>query len=572
MTTKLYEAHGGPLNDLVVSTQRAEKLKKQSIHWPSITLNSQQISELTLLMNGGFSPLKGFMNQRAYRSVADTMRLPDGTLWPLPICLSVNEEIAKKLKTTEKLALLDPEGFMLAVLTVDDIWPLDTEYEAAKVFETNDTTHPGVTALYQRDKKYYVGGTIEGIQHPISFAFRRQRHTPNELRQVFQKLGWRRIVGFHTHNPLHRLQYDATLQAMEKAKASLLLHPVVEQVRPGEIDAYTRVRSYLRLIQKYPPHMMMLSLLPMSRYLAGPKEALLHAIVRKNFGCTHFAVGWRHADPGGNGASSDYFYAPGEASDLAASHENELGIGIVPLDELVYSKTNDNFVSAKAIHEDQEIALCDDQAFHQRFREGKPIPKWYTFPEVAEEMRKAYPERHKQGVTIFCTGLSGAGKSTIAKVLYARFLEMGGRPVTLLDGDIVRLNLSSELGFSKKHRDLNVRRIGFVAGEITKNRGIAICAPIAPYTATRQAIRGQIEQYGGFIEVHVNTPIEVCEARDRKGLYAKARAGKIKDFTGVDDPYEAPERPEIMLDTTDLTPDEAVQDVMLYLERAGYIK
>ena len=572
MNSSSYDAHGGSLVDLIVSADRAEELKHNALNWPSITLNSRQLSELTLLMNGGFSPLTGFMNKADYLSVLETMHLVDGTLWPIPVCLGVSEEIAEKLKTTEKLALLDQEGFMLAVLNVTDIWPVDPEREAASVFGTSDNTHPGVSTLYQREQKYYVGGIIEGIQHPISFAFRRQRHTPKELRRVFGKLGWRRIVGFHTHNPLHCLQYEATLQAMESAKASLLLHPVVEQVRPGEIDAYTRVRCYLRLTQKYPPHMMMLSLLPMSRYLAGPRETLLHAIVRKNYGCTHFAVGWRHADPGGNGSSSDYFYGPGEAVDLALSLEKELGIGIIPLDELVYSKSDDSFIPAKETDGEQRINRCDDKAFHQRFREGKPVPKWFTFPEVAEEMRKAYPERHKQGLTIFCTGLSGAGKSTIAKVLYARFLEMGGRPVTLLDGDIVRLNLSSELGFSKTHRDLNVRRIGFVAGEITKNRGIAICAPIAPYAATRQSIREQIEQYGGFIEVHINTPIEVCEARDRKGLYAKARAGEIKGFTGVDDPYEVPEKPEILLDTTDVTPDEAVQDVMLYLERAGYIK
>jgi len=572
MAAKPYEAYGGPLNDLVVSPGRAETLKKKSIHWPGVTLHPRQISELTLLMNGGFSPLTGFMEQADYQSVLDNMRLADGTLWPIPICLGIKAKTAEKLNASEKLALLDPEGFILAVLHVTDIWPVDKEREAARLFGTTDIIHPGVAKWHHRGKEYYAGGMIEGIQHPIGFAFRRQRHTPKELRRVFSKLGWRRIVGFHTHNPLHRLQYEATLQAMEKARASLLLHPVVEQVRPGEIDAYTRVRCYLRLTRKYPPHTMMLSLLPMSRYLAGPREALLHAIVRRNFGCTHFAVGRRHADPGGNGCSNDYFYEPGEAVELALAHETDLGIGIVPLDELVYSRSDDTFIAVKEKDEGQRITRCDDRAFHQRFREGKPVPKWFTFPDVVEEMRKACPERHKQGITIFCTGLSGAGKSTIAKVLHARFLEMGGRPVTLLDGDIVRRNLSSELGFSKAHRDLNVRRIGFVAGEITKNRGIAICAPIAPYAATRRAIREQIEQYGGFIEVHVNTPIEVCEARDRKGLYAKARAGKIKGFTGVDDPYESPEMPEIMIDTTDLTPDEAVQDIMLYLERAGYIK
>jgi sulfate adenylyltransferase len=317
--------------------------------------------------------------------------------------------------------------------------------------------------------------------------------------------------------------------------------------------------------------MMLLSLLPLTQRMAGPREALLHAIVRKNYGCTHFIVGWRHAEPGGKGVQ-DCFYDPGAAAKLVYSLEEELGINVIAFDEMVYAAEEDTYQSSSEISDSITTRQMSDHVFHERFRAGKPVPEWFTFRTVSEELRKAYPARHGQGVTIFFTGLSGAGKSTIAKVLQARFLEMGGRPVTLLDGDIVRTNLSSELGFSKEDRDINVRRIGFVASEITKNRGIAICAPIAPYAATRQSIREHIEQYGGFVEVHVNTPIEVCEQRDRKGLYAKARAGQITGFTGVDDPYEAPAQPEVAVDTTDMTPDEAAQEVLLYLERAGYIK
>jgi sulfate adenylyltransferase len=541
------------------------------MNWPSLTLSSHQLSDLTLLMNGGFSPLRGFLRRADYDSVVNEIRLQDGTIWPLPICLDVSEKMANDLETGQRMALLDGEGFMLAVLNVEEIWKPDKSVEAEKVFGTTDPAHPGVEYLFRQSGSHYVGGVIEGIQHPLHFAFRRHRHTPVEIRRLYRKLGWRRIVGFHTHNPLHRVQYEITLRAMEAAKANLLLHPIVERVKHNDIDAYTRVRCYLRIAEKYPPNMMLLSLLPLTQRMAGPREALLHAIVRKNYGCTHFIVGWRHAEPGGRGAR-DCFYEPGAAVKLAQSLEEALGINIIAFDEMIYAAEEDTYQSLSEIEDSIKIRQMSDHDFHERFRAGKPVPGWFTFPTVSEELRKAYPARHGQGVTIFFTGLSGAGKSTVAKVLQARFLEMGGRPVTLLDGDIVRTNLSSELGFSKEDRDINVRRIGFVASEITKNRGIAICAPIAPYASTRQTIRERIEQYGGFVEVHVNTPIEVCEQRDRKGLYAKARAGQITGFTGVDDPYEAPAQPEVAVDTTDMTPDEAAQEVLLYLERAGYIK
>lgn len=317
--------------------------------------------------------------------------------------------------------------------------------------------------------------------------------------------------------------------------------------------------------------MMQLSLLPLSMRMAGPREALLHAIIRKNYGCTHFIVGRNHACPG-PGADGHSFYERDASMRLAQSYSEELGIDIVSFDEMVYAMEEDSHMPVSEVPPGNTTHSLSDDEFHKKLRTSKRIPEWFTFPEVIEVLRQAYPPLHKQGVTIFCTGLSGAGKSTIARVLYSRFLEMGGRPVTLLDGDIVRNNLSNELGFSREHRDINVRRIGFVASEITKNRGIAICAPIAPYKDTRRQIRQLIENYGGFVEVHVATPVEVCEGRDRKGLYAKARAGMIKGFTGIDDPYESPENPEVFIDTSDMTPDEAAQEVLLFLERAGYIK
>jgi len=562
--------HGKKLVNLIVDEDRADDLKKLSRNLQSITLSGRQLSDLEMLMNGAFSPLRGFMTSEEHHSVRDHMRLRNGTLWPVPVCLDVSETEAAELKIGQSAALRDAEGFMVAVLNIEDIWIADKDIEADQVYGTRDKTHPGVDYLFNQTHSHYIGGAIEGIQFPLHFAFRRHRHTPLEIRNLYKKLGWRRIVGFHTRNPLHRAQFEMTLRAMAHTRANLLMHPVVRQAKTGDIDTYTRIRCYLEVSRKYPPNMMLLSLLPLSMRMAGPREALLHAIIRKNYGCTHFVVGRNHAAP--VSAEESCFYKPDAAKELLQPLSEELGIEIVPFDEMVYVTEEDAHMPISEVPSDAATHTLSDDDFHRKIRTGKHIPEWFTFPEVTEVIRKAYPPRHKQGFTVFCTGLSGAGKSTVARVLHARFLEMGGRPVTLLDGDIVRRNLSNELGFSKNHRDINVRRIGFVASEITKNRGIAICAPIAPYAETRRQIRQLIESYGGFVEVHVATPLDVCESRDRKGLYAKARAGMIKGFTGIDDPYEPPPSPEVFIDTTDMTPDEAAQETLLYLERAGYIK
>lgn len=567
----IYTGHGGNLIDLLLEPEAAEQYQLQAKDMRSIVLNRRQLSDVELLMNGAFSPLAGFMNRSEYESVVDQLRLPDGCLWPIPITLDIDEKTATKIDPGEEIALRDQEGFMVAVLKVEDLWPVDKPREAEFVYRTTHLDHPGVEYLYHRSGDYYIGGKIYGIRFPIHFAYRRHRHSPAEIRRLYKKLGWRRIVGFHTRNPLHRAQTEITMRAMAKAKANLLLHPVMAQVKPGDIDAFTRIRCYIEVTHKYPPNMMLLSLLPLSMRMAGPREALLHAIIRKNYGCTHFVIGRDHGGPGVyNGERR--FYGPNEAIEFVKSYEDELKIGIVPFEEMVYVVEDDVHKSVTEVRPDETKRSMSDEEFHRLLRSGKRIPDWFTFPEVVEVLQKAYPPRHKQGFTVFCTGLPGAGKSTVARVLYSRFLEMGGRPVTLLDGDIVRHNLSNELGFSKEHRDINVRRIGFVASEITKNRGIAICAPIAPYARMRRQIRELIENYGGFIEVFVSTPLEICEQRDPKGLYAKARAGLVKGFTGVDDPYEPPAAPEVMVNATDMTPDEAAQEVLLYLEREGYIR
>jgi len=566
----LIDPHGGKLVNLLVDPERAALLKDIALNLPDITLNERQLCHFELLATGAFSPLQGFMKRIDYESVLDRMRLQSGDLWPLPICLDVPELKAQTLEVGQSVTIRDPEGFMLGVLHVEDIWPIEKEKEAASVYGTSDPTHPGVSYLFNKSGDYYVGGDLEAVSLPLHFDFRKLRQPPEDIRQAIHKLDWQRVVGFQTRRPIHRPQYEMTIKAMRKVRGNLLILPVVGLSRPGDFDHYTRVRCCRAIARRYPPDSHLLNLLPLASHQAGPKEALLHVIIAKNYGCTDFIIGHDHAGPGLDG-NGQWFYHKGAAQSLAEEHTDDLGVNIIPFEEMVYLPFEDEFRTADRVPEEMQRISLSGSEIRDRLRTGRRIPEWMTFPDVVTELQKAYPPPFQQGFTVFMTGLSGAGKSTIAKILYSRFLEIGERPVTLLDGDIVRLNLSSNLSFSKEDRDINVRRIGFVASEITKNRGIAICAPIAPYKSTRSEIRARIENYGGFVEVHIATPLEVCEKRDRKGMYAKARAGLIKGFTGVDDPYERPQSAELEIDTTDLTPNEAVQEILLFLGDKGYI-
>jgi len=554
----------------MVSPERAAELKAASRDWPSWDLTERQLCDLELILNGGFSPLDGFMTREQYEGVVGRMRLPGGLLWPMPITLDVPEDLAGRLEHGASLALRDPEGVMLAVLHVEDVWQPDLKAEAEQVFGTANREHPGVAYLLNQSNPWYVGGRLEGIQLPAHYDFRPLRPTPAELRKQLARLGWRKVVAFQTRNPMHRAHQELTLRAARELEANLLIHPVAGMTKPGDVDHYTRVRCYQAMLPRYPKHTVKLALLPLAMRMGGPREALWHAIIRKNYGCTHLIVGRDHAGPGSDSAGTP-FYGPYEAQELVHRHEKELGVAMVPFKMMVYVEERDRYMPVDEVPEGVRTLSLSGTELRQRLAEGREIPPWFTYPEVAEELRRSHPPRHRQGFTVFFTGLSGAGKSTVANALLVKLLEMGGRPVTLLDGDIVRKNLSSELGFSKEHRDLNIRRIGFVASEITKNGGIAICAPIAPYDAVRREVRDMIEAVGGFVLVHVNTPLEVCEQRDRKGLYAKARAGIIKEFTGISDPYEVPEDAELAIDTTDMSPGEAAQAILLHLEREGYV-
>ncbi|MFO8112893.1 MAG: bifunctional sulfate adenylyltransferase/adenylylsulfate kinase [Desulfosalsimonadaceae bacterium] len=564
------DAHGGPVVTLMVDEQRAALLKEITMNLQDVILNERNLCDLELLATGVFSPLTGFMVRSDYESVLDRMRLQDNTLWPIPICLDVPGHIAEHLEVGQSVALRDGEGFLLAVMHVSDIWPVDREKEADRIFETRDLTHPGVHYLYKKSGDYYIGGAIEVVNLPIHFDFKPIRLTPAEVRAGYRKLDWQRIVGFQTRNPIYRPQFEMTIKAMRSAKANLLLMSVVGMTKKDDFDHFIRVRCNRKVARHYPPDSSMMTLLPLAVRLSGPRDAVFDAIIAKNYGCNHFIVGHDHASPGQD-SNGNRFYPVTRAKAFAAQFSGEIGIEIIPFEEMVYLPFEEEYRSIDQVPDGAQTVSLSGSDIRKRIREGKNIPEWAVFPEVTEELQKAYPPPGMQGFTIFLTGLSGAGKSTIAQVLYSKFLEIGDRPVTLLDGDIVRRNLSSELSFSREHRDINVLRIGFVASEITKNRGVAICAPIAPYEHTRREIRSTIEAYGGFIEVHVATPIEECEKRDRKGMYAKARAGLISGFTGVDDPYEVPENPELSIDTTHMRPSEAAQEIMLFLSNRGYI-
>ena len=558
------------LTNLLVNEEQHILLKKLSASMPDIILNDRQICDFELLTTGVLSPLNGFMKQIDYESVLDRMRLETGELWPIPICLDIPENLATTLETGQSITLRDSEGFLLGIMNIEDIWPVEMEKEALAVYGTTDISHPGVEYLYQKSGKYYIGGEIQALNLPIHPDFKQIRNTPAEVRKIFSKLGWKRVVGFQTRQPIHRPQFEMTIQAMQQAKANLLLLPIAGVTKPGDFDHFTRMRCYQKVASHYPPDSYVLNLLPMAMRMAGPREALLHMIIGKNFGCTHFVIGHDHASPG-NDSKKRPFYKFDSATQLAKEASKELGVETITFEEMVYLPFEDEYKIAGQVPENIDTISFTGTDIQKRIRTGKKVPDWATFPEVIEELQKSYPPPLKQGFTVFCTGLSGAGKSTIAKILYSKFLEIGTRPVTLLDGDIVRRNLSSELNFSKEHRDINVKRIGFVAEEITKNRGIAICAPIAPYEKTRSRIRESIQAHGGFFEIHVSTPIIECEKRDRKGMYAKARAGLLKGFTGVDDPYEDPSHPELRIDTTSMTPDEAAQEVLLYISQKGFI-
>ena len=569
MSNSIIKPHGGKLCSPMLNKKHLREVNNDILQLKSWTLTDRQLCDIELILNGGFSPLDGFMNQDDYNSVCEKNRLKNNLLWPIPITLDISNSFADKLDTNEKIVLRDKEGFAIALLTVSDLWHPEKHKEAHHIYETMDTNHPGVNFLLNDIHSTYIGGIIEGIQNPKHYDYPELRHTPFQLREIFNKSGWSNIIAFQTRNPMHRAHVELTKRALNENNAKLLIHPVVGLTKPGDVNHYTRVRCYKNIMNKYNNDMTALSLLPLAMRMAGPREALWHTIIRKNYGCNYFIIGRDHASPGLN-VDNKPFYGPYDAQDILNKHSKELEMNIVPFKQLVYVKEKKSFMGIDEVPKDCTSLSVSGTELREMLDKGKTIPEWFSYPEVVKELQKQRPALSKRGFTIFFTGLSGSGKSTLANGLLVKLLEDGRRPVTLLDGDIVRTNLSSELGFSKEDRSINVRRIGFVASEITKNGGIAICAPIAPYRLDRQFNRTMIDPLGGYIEVFVNTPLDICEQRDAKGLYAKARKGLLKQFTGIDDPYEKPENAEIVIDSSIENPEVLVNQILDQIHKMGY--
>jgi len=547
-----------------------------------LVLNDRELCDLELLLNGGFAPLTGYLKRADYESVLSTMRLSTGELWSMPITLSVESD--SKIQTGDKVTLKDQCNNPLAVLSVEDRWTPDLEAECVAVYGCADRNHEYINITLSQGSVDYLGGPLELIQLPLHYDFKELRRTPEQTRQLFQENGWKHVIGFQTRNPMHRSHMELTLNSVKEVREELtaqgvegdvhvMIHPVVGVTQSCDVNYHTRVRCYKKLLAHYPENVAMLSLLPLSMRMAGPREALWHALIRKNYGCTHFVVGRDHAGPSFLRADGEKFFGPYDAHNLLDSVADEIGIKIIKSVFIVYEPTTAKYYRIDSLPEGTEPLNISGTEQRRRLRTGEEIPEWFSYPDVVAELRKRYKPLHKKGFCVYFTGLSGAGKSTVAQYFASRLREIEAeRQITVLDGDVVRQNLSKGLGFSRADRSTNVRRIGYVASEIVKHGGIVLCANIAPYADDREHNRNVISAHGGYFEVHVATSLNTCEQRDIKGLYEKARAGIIKEFTGISDPYEAPESPELSVtcDTMESI-DETLYALTSMLRDAGYL-
>jgi sulfate adenylyltransferase len=563
----MIEPYGGQLVNLLVESEERASLLARAAQLPRLQLTPRNICDLELLATGAFSPVKRFFGKADYHRVLAEMRLGDGTLFPIPLTLPVSADSGLRLDA--EVALADQQNNLLAVMRVEELYEWDTESEARQVYGTRDSRHPLVAEMHSWGK-YNLSGELRVLALPRYYDFSALRLTPQQVRQRLAALGHENVVAFQTRNPLHRAHEELTARAAQAIDGTLLLHPVVGLTKPGDIDHYTRVRTYRMLAERYyDRRRMLLALLPLAMRMAGPREALWHAVIRRNFGANHLIVGRDHASPGRDSQDRP-FYGPYDAQELVATHADEIGVRPLPFSELVYLPEEDRYEESSRVPSGKRTAsLSGTQVREQYLQKGLTLPSWFTRPEIAAILAEAHPPRHRQGFCLWFTGLSGAGKSTTADILSSMLLEHG-RQVTVLDGDVVRTHLSKGLGFSAEDRDTNIRRIGFVASEIVRHGGGVICAAVSPYRATRNECRAMMGAER-FIEVYVDTPLEVCEGRDAKGMYALAREGKIKNFTGIDDPYEAPHDPEIVIETINRTAEENAGLILSHLMTRGFV-
>lgn len=559
--------YGGQLVDLMVTGEERQELLERSNRLPSIQISNRALCDLELLATGAFSPLDRFMGKADYERVLTEMRLSSGVLFPIPVTLPIDE--SELPSWSEQITLSDARNNTIAVMQIEDIYQWDPQREARLVLGTTDPRHPLISEMV-RWGKAYVTGELKVLNLPHYYDFIDLRLTPAQARSHLEALGYEKVVAFQTRNPMHRIHEELTKRAAEEVGGSLLIHPVVGLTKPGDVDHYTRVRVYRTLVENYyDPKRTLLSLLPLAMRMAGPREALWHAIIRRNYGATHFIVGRDHAGPGKD-SSGNPFYGPYEAHAMVTQYADELGVQPLEFKELVYLVEQDRYEEQGEANSEAKVAMISGTQVREDYlATGKLLPEWFTRRETAEILAEMHPPRHKRGMCIWFTGLSGSGKSTTAEILTSLLLERG-RQVTLLDGDVVRTHLSKGLGFSQEDRDTNILRIGFVSSEISRHGGTVICAAISPYRASRNECRKMVGKER-FIEVFVDTPIEVCEERDVKGLYARARRGQITGFTGVDDPYETPVDPEIRLTTVDYSAEENARRIVAYLEERGFL-
>lgn len=559
----------GKFSDRMLSSAKDIKaFWQKAINLPRLNLTDRQLFDLELILTGGFHPLNGFLNHSDYESVVENMKLSNGELWPMPIVLDVASDHTYKLN--DEIILCDKYGNPIASFKVESIYKPDKVKEAKLVFGTNDLLHPGVKYLMESTKDVYLGGKVSGISLSPKYDFKELRKTPKELRDFFKKKGWKKVIAFQTRNPIHRAHFDLIKRAVDENKAKALIHPVVGLTKEGDIDYITRVRAYKSLHSGRAKDFAELALLPLAMRMAGPREAIWHALIRKNHGCTHFIIGRDHAGPG-NDSTGKPFYGPYEAQELAKKYENEIGIKLLTSEELSYVEEIKGYLRASEIKPGQTVKNISGTNFRRMLLNNEEIPEWFSFPEVINELRIGAQKSAVKGTVIFFTGLSGSGKSTIANILATKLLEIQNKKITVLDGDVVRQNLSKGLGFSKEDRNTNVRRIGFVAGEVARHGGIAICAAIAPYSESRDQNRQSISREGNYVEVFVSTPLSVCKKRDVKGLYKQAKHGKIKGLTGLDDPYEVPVNPEIVINTTKYKAEQCATQIIEFLKSRKYI-
>ncbi|KAF2460645.1 hypothetical protein BDY21DRAFT_384203 [Lineolata rhizophorae] len=565
--------HGGVLKDLIArDAPRRKELAAEAEKLPAVVLSERQLCDLELILNGGFSPLEGFMSEKDYNGVVENNRLADGNLFSMPICLDISKESIDELgvKPGAKVTLRDfRDDRDLAIMTIEDVYKPNKEKEAKEVFG-GDPDHPAVKYLYNTSKEYYVGGKLDAIDRLMHYDYVALRYSPAELRLHFDKLGWARVVAFQTRNPMHRAHRELTVRAARARQANVLIHPVVGLTKPGDIDHFTRVRVYQAILPRYPNGMAVLGLLPLAMRMGGPREAVWHAIIRKNHGATHFIVGRDHAGPGKN-SKGEEFYGPYDAQYAVEKYKDELGIEVVPFQQMTYLPDADEYKPRDEVKEGTRTLDISGTELRARLRSGAEIPSWFSYPEVVRVLRESHPPRSAQGFTVFLTGFLNSGKDAIARALNVTLNQQGGRSVSLLLGETVRSELSSELGFSRDDRDKNIARIGFVASELTKAGAAVIAAPIAPFEASREHARDLVEKYGSFFLVHVATPLDYCEATDRRGIYAKARNGGIKGFTGVDDPYEAPSKADLTVDLSKSNVRTIVHQIVLLLEAEGLL-